>query len=611
MYGRGLQATAGRYSRSMNVSAMALLVAAVVPVGCYRLSTNGKNACITDDDCLEGVCVAGSCAKSTSGNKPMATIESTEPNPTDRTSFEVSITFSQAVTGFDQTDLVVGNASVTLQEISKSEYIAEVTPAAPGSVTLDLPAARVQDLAGNESLAAQQFRRTYGLGRPIFRSVGPNKTSAVADSGSGNEFSIQNDGVASFENPLPAEVGVGDLLVFDNDGIGGYDRLVFVHRRNSSNSYTVRTPAGGVPVDADPASDWAIYRAYTSSADAEAGVENATVSSLPIAGPQLGNFDAWVDGRDAVGNGEIWFWALYADDTETDQVEIRDWQTSAEYPLHLFVPFDSSHVGRSQRHVGRWDSSSYHIDRAVGVSQGHPIEVFTQAVRIDGLQIRRSGFQEGSNEMGIRIPSEAKDVSVSNCILVGSGQNEGNFRAIVIADDKIDFVQNRVFRLWNNIFYDWRSGSANGEQAIYFVVPTGSGSMGTAFVYNNTFLNVQQAVRTNWPNVVRLKNNLAICSNTICYDGEFDAGSSRNAANNALIDIPGTAAIELSSTNTIDYFLDDGDFRLDADAARVGEVEDTGEALDADSDLAFDNDIAGTLRPQGNSWDVGAFELSE
>ena len=68
--------------------------------------------------------------------------------------FEVTITFSEAVTGFEQEDMQVSNGSVTGFSGSGKTYEAEITPSESGAVTVEVGADVAEDGAGNGNQAA-------------------------------------------------------------------------------------------------------------------------------------------------------------------------------------------------------------------------------------------------------------------------------------------------------------------------------------------------------------------------------------------------------------------------------------------------------------------------
>jgi hypothetical protein len=89
---------------------------------------------------------------------------STVPSPTSLTVIPVSVSFGEAVTGFDAGDVTVGNGSVSGFLGSGADYSFDVTisPLIAGTiVTIDIAAAVVQDAAGNPNLAASTLYVTY------------------------------------------------------------------------------------------------------------------------------------------------------------------------------------------------------------------------------------------------------------------------------------------------------------------------------------------------------------------------------------------------------------------------------------------------------------------
>ena len=71
--------------------------------------------------------------------------------------FSITVAFSEPVTGFELEDLVVGNGSASELQGNNASYMATITPAASGTVTVDIAAGAAQDGAGNPSAAAVQF----------------------------------------------------------------------------------------------------------------------------------------------------------------------------------------------------------------------------------------------------------------------------------------------------------------------------------------------------------------------------------------------------------------------------------------------------------------------
>ena len=77
--------------------------------------------------------------------------------------FSITIAFSEPVTGFELADLVVDNGSASELHGNAASYTATVTPAASGTVTVDIALGAAENDAGNQSTAATQFSITANL----------------------------------------------------------------------------------------------------------------------------------------------------------------------------------------------------------------------------------------------------------------------------------------------------------------------------------------------------------------------------------------------------------------------------------------------------------------
>ncbi|MDB5268891.1 MAG: hypothetical protein JWP58_1931 [Hymenobacter sp.] len=75
--------------------------------------------------------------------------------------FAYTVTFSEAVTGFVAGDVTVTNGSISGFSGSGTTYAFNVTPAANGAVTVNVPANVAVDAAGNGNTAATQYSITY------------------------------------------------------------------------------------------------------------------------------------------------------------------------------------------------------------------------------------------------------------------------------------------------------------------------------------------------------------------------------------------------------------------------------------------------------------------
>ncbi|MBI5095853.1 MAG: proprotein convertase P-domain-containing protein [Candidatus Hydrogenedentes bacterium] len=97
---------------------------------------------------------------------PDVAISSAAPDPTVTSPIPVTVSFTEPVTGFDATDIIVSNASVANFAGSNADYSFDLIPAAAGLVTADIAAGAALDSVGNANTAASQFARTFSTGDP-------------------------------------------------------------------------------------------------------------------------------------------------------------------------------------------------------------------------------------------------------------------------------------------------------------------------------------------------------------------------------------------------------------------------------------------------------------
>lgn len=152
--------------------------------------------------------------------RPTVAITSAESGSTNVAPFDVTATFNESVTGFASTDVVVGNGSVDSVTGSGTTYTVTVTPAAEGSVTVDIPAngATDADAAGNE--AATQFAIDYDATPPTLSAIDLTDES---DTGINNDdLTRDTTPTISFstENGATLDVDWGDGNGFVNAGAG-------------------------------------------------------------------------------------------------------------------------------------------------------------------------------------------------------------------------------------------------------------------------------------------------------------------------------------------------------------------------------------------------------
>ena len=108
------------------------------------------------------------------------TVSITGPTGDQTGAFDVTITFSEDVTGFEKGDVTVGNGSVTAFSGSGASYTATITPTASKTTTVDVSADVATDAADNGNTAASQFSVQVYLPRSI-RFEGPTTMRTTED----------------------------------------------------------------------------------------------------------------------------------------------------------------------------------------------------------------------------------------------------------------------------------------------------------------------------------------------------------------------------------------------------------------------------------------------
>ncbi len=150
---------------------------------------------------------------SVTANLTRPTVSITGPTNAQNSAFDITITFSETVTGFEQGDITIGNGSVTAFSGSGSSYTATITPAASGTVTADVPADTATDGADNGNTAASQFSVTADIDAPTVSITGPTD-----DQNSAFDITITfSEDVTGFEKG-DVTVGNGTVTAFSGSG---------------------------------------------------------------------------------------------------------------------------------------------------------------------------------------------------------------------------------------------------------------------------------------------------------------------------------------------------------------------------------------------------------
>ena len=155
-------------------------------------------------------------------------------------SFDIAITFSESVTGFEASDIVVTNGSAASLTGSGTAYTARIAVHAlfEGTVTVSIPAGAAQDVDKEGSLAAS-FEATAELGAPTVSVKGPDGPVGLAAFEVAIEFNQEVSGLEASDIAVTGGTA-GDLTGF------GAAYAVSIMPSADAEKATVSIPADAV-----------------------------------------------------------------------------------------------------------------------------------------------------------------------------------------------------------------------------------------------------------------------------------------------------------------------------------------------------------------------------
>ena len=411
---------------------------------------------------------------------------------------------------------------------------------------------------------------------PLYRSVGIN----AADLNTNSRTAEITGTTATFSGPMPANVGVGDVLQYND---GSY-RLAFIHGRSSDTVYTVRSASGGTPQAAAAGMVVGVYRSYTSLFNWEGQDENDTLDD------SVEDFDT---STDLVTPNITMNAACYGDGEDATGVTILGWTTGPDNYIKIYTPVSSNEVGTSQRHDGKWNTSAYRISN--DPSTNDTIDIEERYVRIAGLQVDSANYTGTGFLHGIYAHDGNGDAPaefhVSHSIIrmsyAGVPDIGGvGFRLDAFIGSNSDYVA----KLWNNIVYGYTAANASGGSIL-------TENNGTAYVYNNTCVDGKRGISAVGSTIVHAKNNISIDAvDPYFTTTAFHANSTNNVSDTGVA--PGSNPVNGEPT-----FVNKAgeDYHL---AVADAVAQNAGFDLSSDPELAVTDDIDGGTR--GTPWDIGA-----
>ena len=222
---------------------------------------------------------------------PTVSLSTMVADPTNSSSFTVTVTFSEDMTNFTQDDLSVTNATVSAFAGSGAVYSFTLTPSANGLVTVDVAAGVATDVVGNGNTAAAQLRRTYDSGTPV-APILPSPTVPVSGAAT-YTFTVVFSDAPDID---PTSLGDGDIRV---RGPGGFDQaatLVGVYTSTNTISHDqtasligVQSPLRATYAIVPPGGSWDGLDNGSYSIELVAGAIRDTAGNV-MAAANLGSF---------------------------------------------------------------------------------------------------------------------------------------------------------------------------------------------------------------------------------------------------------------------------------------------------------------------------------
>lgn len=470
------------------------------------------------------------------------------------------------------------------------------------NLSLDPHIAITHDIMGQIRTRWDIGASTAPLG--MFRSVGPGNTASLKNSSDHNlMINLNSDGhsiltLSGGSTDVESRVGVGDVIQYDADNIGGVSHLAFIHKRIDARTYFVKDRNGNnAEVTSAPSTSWDIYRAYTSSSNAEAGTgENSSLDDA------LENFDQWQSEtgsyHDLVSKNSQYNIALYADGADSS-VPFLYWVTDSLRRLRLFSPSTQAQVGVSQRHTGKWSDSRSRLVNAAqwsGVIRNSVKNIVIEGIQVENTHQLDTGNVRAYSSSTTGGSSDGEVFFLANIFRhTGTGSTDNNDSLLDFGGDSSRDIKKYII---NNILIS-RSVCLGNHSAW-------NPNKVEIYIYHNTCIGnssggVLGTLGDAGFNFSYYKNNISL---------NLGSGNDWVSNTNIIADFEGNTSSDTSSPSSatfqnvsIDFVnVDTGDFRaLNNSSTAVGNSPD----LSDDEFYTVGTDILGSSRSA--PYDSGAF----
>ena len=323
------------------------------------LAVSGTTASVTATDTATGTITDDG----TGADRPSVVLSG--PSEAQTGPFDVAVTFSESVTGFEQGEVTVGNGSVASFSGSGSQYTATIRPVSSGTVTVDVAENVAEDEDGNGNTTADQYSVKVDL------SASPGDYEVLS-------LSVDPERVAEDAGPTTVTVTAALSRVFSTDtrvavqvrsgtatagsdfqAVNDFHILVPADQRVGASTFTL-TPVRDNVQEAD---ETVLVRGTTSDF-------NAATAELLIVDNSDPNFDDVLQIRDVAENtpaGEAIGDPIDAHDVDGDELKYGLLGRNADFfsidestgQLLTREPLDYEEVSSYRVTVGVWDERKF------------------------------------------------------------------------------------------------------------------------------------------------------------------------------------------------------------------------------------------------------------
>lgn len=391
------------------------------------------------------------------------------------------------------------------------------------------------------------------FGTDVYYSIRP------AGAGSGNDLKTAcnisiSSGIATFSAAQTGDIGVGCYVSSSN--VSGY-----ISEMTDSTHAKIITATGGVHGDVSSEALGAIYHPFASLSTAESG------------SPTLLGY-----ATDLATNTIHLYWPSYGATPDTSMSSVSGWTFSDTYYAKWYAVRGGTESINNWRHTGKRGTNNYRVLLTNGDTEFNNIEPF---FHMEGIQVDVD-LTSSASFVGLSFPYGGY---IDSCIISNIGEaNTSRGLYSTNANDAYDWV------IINCIVSGWSGANAAGVRC--------SSTNVSVYLYNCTIMNCTIGVY-NYSSTLFDIADCAIFNNGDDFLSSFDSVIYTASDDN---DITGTGNFQIGTYSDIFTDYSNGDFSLK-------NFTGTGALIDAGTTISeVTTDIIGTSRPQGTTYDIGAFE---